>query len=257
MVVVNTTRYGRTDSAQVEAQLVEALSDAAPSTRLRAALRAGTDPEPHLVEILVGRCAVEPDFYVRDMLTWALCRMPADVTVPRLLDEVRSGNAQACSQALHTLSKIGDGRAWPDVSARLHDRDDDVARSAWRAALALVPAGVEGELAADLGAALGRGDRELQRSLSRALVGLGEPMLPVLDAAKASPDAKIRAHAAATEALYRDPDSAFALSVEAAKRVTVDPEAAKRVTVDPEAAKRVTVDPETAKRVAVTGPEGS
>jgi len=254
---VNTTRYGRTDSAQVEAQLVEALSDAAPSTRLKAALRAGTDPEPHLVEILVGRSAVEPDFYVRDMLTWALCRMPPDVTVPRLLDEVRSGNAQACSQALHTLSKIGDGRAWPDVSARLHDRDDDVARSAWRAALALVPAGVEGELAADLGAALGRGDRELQRSLSRALVGLGEPMLPVLDAAKASPDAKIRAHAAATEALYRDPDSAFALSVEAAKRVTVDPEAAKRVTVDPEAGKRVTVDPETAKRVAVTGPEGS
>ena len=254
---MNTTRYGRTDSAQVEAQLVEALSDAAPSTRLKAALRAGTDPEPHLVEILVGRSAVEPDFYVRDMLTWALCRMPPDVTVPRLLDEVRSGNAQACSQALHTLSKIGDGRAWPDVSARLHDRDDDVARSAWRAALALVPAGVEGELAADLGAALGRGDRELQRSLSRALVGLGEPMLPVLDAAKASPDAKIRAHAAATEALYRDPDSAFALSVEAAKRVTVDPEAAKRVTVDPEAGKRVTVDPETAKRVAVTGPEGS
>ena len=36
---MNTTRYGRTDSAQVEAQLVEALSDAAPSTRLRAALR--------------------------------------------------------------------------------------------------------------------------------------------------------------------------------------------------------------------------
>ncbi|MGV9745354.1 HEAT repeat domain-containing protein [Rhodococcus zopfii] len=231
MVVVNTTRNGRPDSAQVGAAqtgaaqagaaLVGALSAANASARLKAALRAGTDPDPQLVELLVGRCAVEGDFFVRDMLTWALCRMPVDITVPRLLGELRSGGAQARSQALHTLSKIRDLRAWPDVVAQLHDRDDDVARSAWRAAVALVPPGVEGELAADLATALGRGDRELQRSLSRALIGLGEPVLPVLDAAKASPDAEIRAHAEATEALYRDPDSAFALSVETAKRVAV------------------------------------
>jgi HEAT repeat protein len=216
VVVVNTTRDGRPDSA-----LIGALCDANASARLKAALRAGTDPDPLLVEMLVDRCAVEPDFYVRDMLTWALCRMPADVTVPRLLGELRAGGVQARSQALHTLSKIGDRRAWPEVSARLHDRDDDVARSAWRAAVALVPDGAEGDLAADLAAALGRGDREMQRSLSRALIGLGDPVLPVLDRAKASADPTIRAHAEATAALYRDPDSAFAFSMETAKRVAV------------------------------------
>ncbi|WP_425415048.1 HEAT repeat domain-containing protein [Rhodococcus phenolicus] len=219
---MNTTRYGRPDPAPVEtlgAELVEAMCAADASVRLKAALRAGTDPDPRLVELLVGRCAVEPDFFVRDMLTWALCRMPVDVTVPRLLDELRAGGAQARSQALHTLSKIGDRRAWPEARAHVHDRDDDVARSAWRAAVALVPPGAEGDLAAGLAAALGRGDLEMQRSLSRALIGLGEPVLPVLDRAKASADARVRAHADATEALYRDPDSAFAVSVEAAKRV--------------------------------------
>jgi len=222
VVVVNTTGDGRPGPAPAEtlpAALSEALCAPVASVRLKAALRAGTDPDPRLVHSLVARCAVEPDFFVRDMLTWALCRMPVDVTVPRLLDELRGGGAQARSQALHTLSKIGDHRAWPAARAHLHDRDDDVARSAWRAAVALVPSGAEGALAVDLVAGLGRGDSEMQRSLSRALIGLGESVLPVLDRAKTSADARVRGHAAATEALYRDPDSAFAVSVEAAKRV--------------------------------------
>ncbi|MFZ2528031.1 MAG: HEAT repeat domain-containing protein [Rhodococcus sp. (in: high G+C Gram-positive bacteria)] len=214
MVVVNTTNNCNPNRA-----LVGALSGSDESTRLKAALRAGTDPDPCLVEALVGRCAVEPDFYVRDMLTWALCRLPADVTVPRLLVELRTGGAQARSQALHTLSKIGDRRAWPDVSGSLHDEDGEVARSAWRAAVALVPAGGEGALAAGLATALGRGDRDMQRSLSRALIALGDVVLAVLARAASSPDELVRAHAEATEALYRDPDSAFTLSVDAAKRV--------------------------------------
>lgn len=206
------------------AQLVDALTAADSSVRLRAALAAGTDRDPRLTETLVGRCAVEPDFFVRDMLTWALCRMPADVTVPRLIEELGSGAAQARSQALHTLSKIGDPRAWPSVSAQVHkkdDQDDEVVRSAWRAAAALVPLGEEAALAADLVPELGRGDRDRQLSLSRALAGLGEVVLPALEAAAANPDPRVRAHAAATKQLVHDPDSAFTLSVEVAKRVAV------------------------------------
>ncbi|WP_454836745.1 HEAT repeat domain-containing protein [Rhodococcus qingshengii] len=214
MVVVNTTNHGGQN-----AHLVDALAAADPSVRLRAALAVGTRPDPELTDALIDRCAVEPDFFVRDMLTWALCRLPAEITVPRLIRELGSDGSQARSQALHTLSKIGDPIAWPEVSALVHDQDDDVARSAWRAAVALVPAGVEGALAADLATELGRGELHMQLSLSRALTGLGEAVLPVLDAAGMSPNPRVRAHADATKQLWHDPDGGFALSHELAKRV--------------------------------------
>lgn len=88
------------------------LEDDRPSVRLRAALAAGTTPDPRFVDKLVERCAIEPEFLVRDMLTWALTRHPVFMTLPGLLREVRSERAQARSQALHTLSKIGDRQAW-------------------------------------------------------------------------------------------------------------------------------------------------
>lgn len=105
------------NSTQMNSQLtrlIEALGSGDSSTRLQAALAIGTHPDgPGLVEALVARCAIEPDFYVRDMLTWALTRFPAGDTVPRLLAELRSSVPQARSQSLHTLSKIGDRNVWP------------------------------------------------------------------------------------------------------------------------------------------------
>jgi HEAT repeat protein len=100
------------------------------SVRLKAVMAMGTSPDPRYVDRLIERCAVEPDFYVRDMLTWALTRHPAEITVPRLVAELRSRVAQARSQALHTLSKIGDRRAWPAITRELlTDGDDEVARA--------------------------------------------------------------------------------------------------------------------------------
>ncbi|WP_440107596.1 HEAT repeat domain-containing protein [Streptosporangium sp. H16] len=198
----------------------QGLEDGRPSVRLRAALAVGTTPDPRFVDKLIERCAVEPEFYVRDMLTWALTRHPASMTVPALLGEVRSERAQARSQALHTLSKIGDRRAWPAITrALLSDADDEVARSAWRAAVVLVPEGEERELAVVLSTQLGRGERETQLSLSRALVALGEVILPALRAATTDPDPRVRAHATATERLSRDPDAGFEFAIEQAKRV--------------------------------------
>ncbi|MBW5422572.1 HEAT repeat domain-containing protein [Streptomyces sp. BG9H] len=196
------------------------LADGRSSVRLRAALAVGTDPDPRFVDKLVERCAVEPEFYVREMLTWALTRHPAALTVPALLGEVRSARAQARSQALHTLSKIGDRRAWPAITpALLSDADDQVARSAWRAAVVLVPEGEEGQLASALAAQLGRGGRETQLSLSRALIALGEVIVPALDAAMIGPVPAVRAHALATERLLRDPEAGFEGVIEEAKRV--------------------------------------
>ncbi len=198
----------------------QGLEDDRPSVRLRAALAVGTTPDPRFVDKLIERCAVEPEFYVRDMLTWALTRHPASMTVPALLGEVRSERAQARSQALHTLSKIGDRRAWPAITrALLSDADDEVARSAWRAAVVLVPEGEEPELAVVLSTQLGRGERETQLSLSRALVALGEVIQPVLRAATTDPDPRVRTHATATERLLRDPDAGFEFAIEQAKRV--------------------------------------
>lgn len=190
------------------------------SVRMRAAMAVGTMPDPRFVGKLVERCAVEPDFQVREMLTWALTRHSASVTVPGLLGELRSARAQARSQALHTLSKIGDRQAWPAITrALLSDADDEVARSAWRAAAVLVPYGEEAGLAAALVTQLGRGGTEMQLSLSRALIALGEVILPSLHEAAADPGPGVRAHALATERLLRDPEAGFGFAIEEAKRV--------------------------------------
>ncbi|GAA5157770.1 MULTISPECIES: HEAT repeat domain-containing protein [Amycolatopsis] len=201
-------------------RLLDALRADNSSVRLKAALAAGTQPDPGLVDALLARCAVEPDFFVRDMLTWALTRLPAELTVPRLLAELRSERAQARSQALHTLSKIGDRTAWPAITrSLLHDADDEVARSAWRAAVVLVPAGEEKELATQLAAQLGRGDRAVRLSLSRALVALGDVIEPALREAMTNADPEVRAHARATRRLLQDPDAGFDLDVDEAKRI--------------------------------------
>ncbi|MEB8340671.1 HEAT repeat domain-containing protein [Streptomyces endophyticus] len=220
------------------------LADRDASVRLRAAMAVGSAPDPEFVGRLVERCAVESEFFVRDMLTWALTRHPAGVTVPALVREVRSGKAQARSQALHTLSKIGDRSAWPVITRELlTDADDEVARSAWRAAVVLVPddgtgggtgggaddstddstgGGSDDEktaLAAVLATQLGRGGRETQLSLGRALVELGDVVAPALRTAATSSDPDVRAHALATQQVLRDPDTGFGFAIEEAKRV--------------------------------------
>ncbi|GGF90183.1 hypothetical protein GCM10007304_00070 [Rhodococcoides trifolii] len=190
--------------------LVQALSAPDSSVRLRAALAAGTDPDPAIVVPLVERCGTEPDFFVRDMLTWALTRFPTETTVPLLVAELRSHHAQARSQALHSLSKIGETSAWPAITRTLlHDEDDEVARAAWRAAVALAPAAGHQQLADDLASQLGRGNREVHRSLSRALVSLGDVAEPAVSTATTSDDPQTRAHARATHMLLRDPDAGF------------------------------------------------
>ncbi|MEU4698838.1 HEAT repeat domain-containing protein [Nonomuraea dietziae] len=190
------------------------------SVRLQAALVAGTTPDPRFIDRLIERCAIEPDFYVRDMLTWALTRHSSSMTVPKLIDELRSERAQARSQALHTLSKIGDRQAWPAITrALLTDADDEVARSGWRAAVVLVPEREELELAGVLVTQLGRGERETQLSLSRALIALGEVIMPTLRAAMTDLDPRVRQHAIATERLLRNPDAGFEFAIEEAKRI--------------------------------------
>ncbi|MFE1082244.1 HEAT repeat domain-containing protein [Brevibacterium sediminis] len=205
--------------------MIEALSASTPQQRLQAAMAIGTRAEPRDLDALIARCRIEPDFFVRDMLTWALTRLPAGDTVPRLVAELDSPLSQAISQSLHTLSKIGDVRAWPSMdparigTALIAHTDTEVARSAWRAAVALVPGEDREELASALVTQLGRGDLEMQKSLSRAIVSLGEDLVSVVDERLHAEDDTVRAHAMATRDMFDDPDAGFAHALDAAKRV--------------------------------------
>ncbi|MGV8883863.1 MAG: HEAT repeat domain-containing protein [Rhodoglobus sp.] len=182
-----------------------ALTAASSSDRLQAALTAGTYPHPAYVGPLVQRCGIEPDFFVRDMLTWALTRHPKELTVPAVISHLSSVNSQARSQALHTLTKIGDLTAWSAISTDMvHDPDTGVARAAWRAAVILAPNTQKPTLAIELAGELGRGDRTTQQSLSRALIDLGETVPSVLEVAALSDNPAVRVHAAETLAMWDD-----------------------------------------------------
>lgn len=199
--------------------LEEALAQPDPSARLQAAMDAGSRPDPAFVPTLVNRCAVEPDFNVREMLTWALVRHDADETVPLVVVELTSELPQARAQALHTLSKIGDERAWPAITSDLlFDADDDVARTAWRAAVVLAPEDAEPELARTLATLLGRGERDARESLSRALSGLGAAAETVLAPLTESGELDTRVHALATLRLIADPEESFETAMYEARK---------------------------------------
>ena len=53
-------------------RLTTAMDTPNPSTRLQVAQIAGTRPDPAYIPVLIEQCRTEPDFNVRDMLTWAL-----------------------------------------------------------------------------------------------------------------------------------------------------------------------------------------
>ncbi|WP_411081028.1 HEAT repeat domain-containing protein [Streptomyces sp. cmx-18-6] len=217
---------------------INALGAEDSSVRLQAALAAGSNPDPVLLETLVEQCAVEPDFFVRDMLSWALLRLSPEITLPRIRRELDSERDQARSQALHTLSKINDSSTWTWITRdMLRDAADEVARTAWRAAVVLVPEGEEKGLVDELVLQLGRGDRSMRLSLSRALVDLGEVIRPALEKAANHPDPDVAAHARATELLRQDPETGFDAAIEEAKRtVNLGPDRAAEVEKAAEAA---------------------
>jgi len=214
-----------TPEASPASRLRAALQVSSSSERLQAALTAGTYPQPEYVEVLIDRCAIERDFLVRDMMTWALTRHPASVTVPRLLAETASPVAQARSQALHSLSKIGDPRGWTAIGPKLlADTNDEVARSAWRAAVILVPEGSEPALAAELVTQLGRGARDLQSSLTRALSTLGANADAALESVAAHRDLAVRLHAMATRYTIDNPEEGFESALFEAERMLLTEE---------------------------------
>jgi HEAT repeat protein len=166
------------------------------SVRLKAALAAGTYPNLDHIEVLIRQCASETDFFVRDTLSWALMRQDRPTVVQSLIPELKSANPQSRSQALHTLSKIGDQNNYSLITTELLlDADDFVASTAWRSASVLVPDADKPALVEVLISQLGRGDSDTQFGLTRFLCAIGEPIVAPLMHAAQSADETVRTQA--------------------------------------------------------------
>ena len=175
------------------------------SVRLKAALAAGTYPDPEFIDVLVSQCSHEPDFFVRDTLSWALIRNDIPKVVDRLKSELISKNTQAKSQALHTLTKIGDKQFYSLIThEHLFDSNDKVAVTAWRAASVLAPESEVTALTKILVTQLGRGDSDVQFDLTRFLCGLGDAIIEPLTEATKSPKEEISVHARFTLMRYQE-----------------------------------------------------
>ena len=175
------------------------------SVRLKAALAAGTYPDPDFIDVLVSQCSHEPDFFVRDTLSWALIRNDIPKVVDRLKSELNSENTQPKSQALHTLTKIGDKQFYSLITREhLFDSNDKVAVTAWRAASVLAPESEVPTLTKILVTQLGRGDSDVQFDLTRFLCGLGKTIIEPLTEATKSPKEEISVHARFTLMRYQE-----------------------------------------------------
>ncbi|WP_151526671.1 HEAT repeat domain-containing protein [Serinicoccus kebangsaanensis] len=180
-------------------QARRAAYDLSPTVRQKAAVHLGTHGDATLARELVTLLVAEPDFFVRETLTWAVCRHP-QTALPHLLAALGT-DPQARVQVLHALSKIQAPEAVDHILPLAADDDPAVAMKAW---WALGRTGAP-EAAPALLPHLGSGDEEQQRELSRALEQLGEPGVEGLAAALADEDPTVRRHATQALVLIGDP----------------------------------------------------
>ena len=172
-----------------------------PSVRQEAAIRLGTLADASTAGELVALLVSEPDFFVRESLTWAVVRR-ADAALPHLLAALE-GQDPSRVQVLHALSKIQDASAVTAILPLADDPDPAVAAKAWWAlgrtgAAEAVPA---------LMAHLGDPDEARRHELTRALEQLGAPAVPALADRLRAGDPVERRHAAEVLTVIGDPDA--------------------------------------------------
>lgn len=159
--------------------------------RQRAALHLGTYADDSIAGELVDLLTTEPDFYVRETLTWAVVTR-ARTTYPLLIAALQGGGPSRV-QVLHALSKIREPRAVADILPLAGDPDDAVAAKAW---WALGRTGTPGAISVLLDH-LGDEDDFRRRELTRALEQAGEPAVEGLaERLREDPSPSVRRHAA-------------------------------------------------------------
>lgn len=158
--------------------------------RQRAALALGAQVTPDLAERLAGLLWEEPDFFVRETLTWVLVRI-GEAALPHAVAALDDERAQVRFDAVHLIGKIADPAALPAVLALTADADDDVAA---KARFVLTRLGDPAAIPA-LTAYLGRGGDDRRTELTRDLATFGAAAVPHLKAALDHDDAAVRRHA--------------------------------------------------------------
>ena len=177
------------------------------NVRIRAALHLGAVRDRSALPVLTQRLGSEPDFYVREQLTWTLVQMTEDA-LPGVLALLEQPDMVVRLQAVHTLSKMKDRRATSALVKVLSDQDDEVAR---RAAFALGQ-GKDPESLQALLAGLGHEQAERRNTLSMALQSYGSSALPDLQVALQHSRQEVKVHAAETLGLIANPAAAPALA---------------------------------------------
>ncbi|MGO0576017.1 HEAT repeat domain-containing protein [Ornithinimicrobium panacihumi] len=182
-------------------QAMLAVRHADPRVRQEAAMRLGGLADPSVGRELVDLLVAEPDFYVRETLTWVVVAQQ-ESTLPHLVAAL-DGDAPSRVQVLHALSKIRDTSE--DVVDRIvplaQDDDPAVAAKAWWA----LGRTAEPRTAPVLVAHLGSGDDEVRRALTSALEQFGAPAVPALAEQLADPSPAVRRHALEALSAIGDP----------------------------------------------------
>ncbi len=147
------------------------------NTRLQAALAAGTDPTPQDVGALIAQCATEPDFFVRDMLTWALTRHPAGTIVPLLLAELREGSSR---QRQAVALQDGSPSVRSLVASYLDEPDLNAAGALRWAIVRQGTAAIDALTAAGSDAPAAPADPTIRRRISEALAEVVHQLLATI-----------------------------------------------------------------------------
>jgi HEAT repeat protein len=166
------------------------------NTRIKAAMEIGTAADASAVNALADHLSRESDFFVREMLVWALVRIGAPSVDP-MITMLTHNDAATRTQAAHALSKLGDVRAVPALMRALDDASVSVVQ---KAAYALGALGAVGAIPS-LIALLVRGESELRNTLHDALVALGDTAVPELAALFGAADTNVATRVTIVETL--------------------------------------------------------
>lgn len=155
---------------------------------------------------LVERLGTEPDFSVREHLTWAVVQL-GEQALPVLQAQLNHTAPEVRLQVVHALTKLADPRTIPLLVSLLADSELPIIRKALFALGQLRSP----EAAAALISQLGHPDLETATVLSEALQAQGELALPALHEALTQPEAAVRTQAAEALGRLGDPRSGDSL----------------------------------------------
>jgi len=192
-----------TDPATAPTALVAALADPDRDVRQEAALALGERADAATLDAVLEQLWAEPDFFVRETLTWAVARVgaPAIPGVRQALAADRSSEVR--TQALHVLSKIADPSTVDDLVPLIDDADEAVAAKARWALARIGDERAVPFVAAHLGAA----DAEARNALTDVLAAFGSAAVPALVAGLLDERPVVRAQAAEALGRIGSPDA--------------------------------------------------